>query len=164
LHIKLKSRSYSHLPGQTRRTREQKNANPRTNLMARSRLLIRKEVPPISGRRLHQRKTYQPPSKRAERIGIGAPNTRNGPSTKNWNAMELISSQAVMVPRKSTDQVFLLDDKQVTQVGGYSLQNKNHFHVCSVFQKPFCLNIILILHNHQQRCASFVKIHICIIT
>ncbi|KAI2506090.1 hypothetical protein MHU86_8321 [Fragilaria crotonensis] len=35
--------------------------------------------------------------------------------------------------KKVYRSVFLLDDKQVTHDGGYSLQNKNHFQVCSVF-------------------------------
>ncbi len=44
LHFKLKSRSYSHLPGQTRK--EGRKASPRE----RSRLMLGKEAPPTSGR------------------------------------------------------------------------------------------------------------------
>jgi hypothetical protein len=58
----------------------------------------------MSGRRLHQRKVDQPPNNRVERSGISAPNTRHGPSTKNWNARELTSSQAIIEPRKSCSQ------------------------------------------------------------
>ena len=43
-------------------------------------------------------------SKREERNGIGAPNTRHQPSTRNWNARELTSSQATIVSRKSQSQ------------------------------------------------------------
>jgi hypothetical protein len=43
-------------------------------------------------------------SKRVERNGIGAPNTRHQPSTRNWNSRELTSSQATIVSRKSQSQ------------------------------------------------------------
>jgi hypothetical protein len=102
LHFKLKSRSYSNLPGQTRK--EGRKASPRENPRERSRLPIGKEAPPTSGRRLRQRKENQPQSKRLERSGIGAPNTRHGPSTRNRNARELTSSGATIVPRKSHSQ------------------------------------------------------------
>jgi hypothetical protein len=102
LHFKLKSRSYSHLPWQTRK--EGRKASPRESPRKRSRLLIRKDAPPTSGRRLRQRKVNRPQSKRVERNGIGAPNTRHGPSTRNRNARELTSSQATIVSRKSQSQ------------------------------------------------------------
>ncbi len=88
--------------GQT--SKEGRKASTRESPRERSRFLIRKEAPPTSGRRLHKRKVNQPRSKRVERNGIGAPNTRHGPSTNNWNARELTSSQATIVSRKSQSQ------------------------------------------------------------
>ncbi len=48
--FKLKSRSYSHLPGQTRK--EGRKASPRERPRERSRLPIGKEAPPTSGKKV----------------------------------------------------------------------------------------------------------------